>query len=176
VGRVIDPNGNPVAGAMVTIVMVPIAGSSSPTGTTLPDGTFSIPGVPTSQGDIEAQVEVTVVGAFGLSGTSAVVAPVPDGVTDFGDITVRNSCNCGEAVCEPLVGADYSFFTGPDCTGEELYDTFYFGYGGIRRSWDGKGCAGTIVLTMAIRSVKHFSVGCFSFSFGPVFGWVRIYR
>jgi hypothetical protein len=176
-GSVHDTDGNPVEGATVTIETGPAAGLAArahrvvkvgvgpgggATGTTLPDGTFSIPGVSTIQGDIDAQVSATVGGSV-LSGTSARVAPVPGGVTNLGDIVVRGSaCNCGEASCAPVQQSYISHFSGPDCTGQESYYTQYFGNDGVRRSWDSQGCAGTILRTVTNKSYKDASGTCYN--------------
>jgi len=59
---------------------------------------------------------------------------------------------CGEASCTPVQAAYISHFTGTNCAGTESYYTPYFGYDGIRRSWDGKGLAGTELRTVTNRS------------------------
>jgi hypothetical protein len=188
-GRVLDVDGNPVAGATVTIepaVLIGIAqrtakgsvGPTGPTGTTLADGTFSIPDVPTIQGDIDARVAATV-GGVNLAGVSGALAPVPGGMTDFGDIVAQeNACNCGEASCTPVQEAYISHFTGLDCTGEESYYTPYFGSDGIRRSWDGQGCVGTILRTMTNKSAKDAAGICHNDwpAGNTLSGFVRVYR
>ncbi len=77
VGRVIDIDGNPVEGATVTSVndLSDVSGA---------DGTFSIPDVPTVMGDIVVSASVGT-----LKGKSETMTPIPDGITDVGDITIR---------------------------------------------------------------------------------------
>lgn len=67
---------------------------------------------------------------------------------------------CGEASCTPVAAAYVSHFTGLDCTGTESYYTPYFNYDGVRRSWDGKGMAGTTLRTVTNRSAKNSSGVC----------------
>lgn len=78
VGRVLDKNLNPVAGATVTT----LGGRSSTTGA---DGRFSISGVPSVQGNISVRAVGTVNGTS-RSGSSASVPPVPGATTDVGNI------------------------------------------------------------------------------------------
>ena len=80
VGQVVDAAGVPVVGAAVIL-------NSGDESTTDSAGDFSIPGVPSLRGDLFADAAATV-GGEDLSGTSAVVAPVPGGVTDLGSIEV----------------------------------------------------------------------------------------
>jgi hypothetical protein len=86
-GRVIDTNGNPLAGAIATALM-------QFTAATQPDGTFSITGVPTVQGNIVVNVTAVVNGAL-LTGSSASLTPVAGGVTSAGDIVVSLLKNGG---------------------------------------------------------------------------------
>jgi len=68
---------------------------------------------------------------------------------------------CGESVCTPVVTQDIgSHFTGLGCTGTESYYTPYNAYDGIRRSWDGKGIAGTVLRTETNRSFKSTAGVC----------------
>ena len=80
VGRVLDLNGNLVAGAAVT--------TNQRSATTGADGAFSIAGVPTIAGNIVVNASATVGGVF-LSGRSASVAQVVSGTTNVGDIVIR---------------------------------------------------------------------------------------
>jgi len=79
IGRVVDSNGNPIAGATVSILTF--------TGTTQTNGTFSIPGVPTVTGNLAVSATALVNGTL-LTGRSATVAPVVGGTTNVGDIVV----------------------------------------------------------------------------------------
>jgi hypothetical protein len=79
-GTVRDENDQPVLGATVTI--------QSLTTTTGPDGSFTLPGLPTTQGQLIATATIVLNGVT-LSGSSGAVAPVPSGITEFGLIEVR---------------------------------------------------------------------------------------
>lgn len=82
-GRVLDINGHPIAGAIVTL-----SNEQGISGLTDADGIFSISGVPTVHGDIEVIVNVTVNGAL-LRGWSIGISPVPGGITEFGDVSAK---------------------------------------------------------------------------------------
>lgn len=82
-GIVVDMSGSPVAGATATVL-------AQFTATTQADGTFSIAGVPTVQGNIIVNVSATVSGTL-LSGTSASTPPVAGGTTNAGTIVVTQS-------------------------------------------------------------------------------------
>jgi hypothetical protein len=82
-GRTVDVNGLPVAGATVTL-------DAQHTTTTGVDGTFSFANVPTINGNIVARA-TAVVNGQSVAGTSASVAPVRGGTTDLGDIVLRPS-------------------------------------------------------------------------------------
>ena len=78
-GKVVDRDGNNVAGATVTCVGV--AGASGA------DGAFAIPGVPTVAGEIRCVASV-VLGGLTLTGASATASPVRGGMTNVGQIVV----------------------------------------------------------------------------------------
>jgi phosphatidylserine/phosphatidylglycerophosphate/cardiolipin synthase-like enzyme len=101
--------------------------------------------------------------AYGMCG---VTAPAPP------------ACSCGEASCTPITAAYISHYTGADCTGDESYYTPYFNTDGVRRSWDGKGCAGTILRTVTNRSVRNSSGVCTNAwpTGNTLSGFVRVYR
>ncbi len=80
-GTVVDVNNNPVAGATVTT----LGGLFS---TTAANGTFSIPGVPTAQGDVYVTASFTTSNGTQLTGGSARFAPVGGGTTPVGTVTV----------------------------------------------------------------------------------------
>ena len=62
---------------------------------------------------------------------------------------------CGEADCVPVGGTWVSHFTNGDCTGTESYWTPYDGgNGGVRRSWNGTGMAGTVIRRVSNRSYR----------------------
>ena len=79
-GRVVDSTNSPVSGATVTT----LANLST---TTLANGTFSIPSVPTVLGNIVVNATATV-NAIVLTGTSASFPPVSGGTTNVGDIVI----------------------------------------------------------------------------------------
>jgi hypothetical protein len=93
-GRVIDKSLNPVADANVTTT----GGLLAVTGV---DGSFTIAGEPTVLGDIAVSASGLVNGVR-LTGRSGAVPPVPSGVTNVGDITIRLNANV------LIVAADYS--------------------------------------------------------------------
>lgn len=85
-GRVLDPEGEPVPD-----VEVQALGLSS---TSDADGLFFIDGVPTVQGNIFVAASVIVAGER-LTGRSAATPPVPAGITDVGDIALREGAVVG---------------------------------------------------------------------------------
>ena len=95
-GRVVEADLTPVLGATVTVF-----GTFSTT--TIGDGTFLIPDVPTIQGDIQVTA-TAMVGGETLVGTSLEVAPVPAGTTDVGDIILG------------VVANPFSLYPGPKFT------------------------------------------------------------
>lgn len=82
IGKVVDPSGNNVAGAAVTV-------NQGGTGVSAADGSFSISGVPTVRGNIVASVTATI-GGKSLKGTSTALPPNPGAVTDLGIIFFRD--------------------------------------------------------------------------------------
>ena len=81
-GTVVDTNNNPVSGATVTA----LGGLHS---TTSANGTFSIPGVSTIQGNVNVTATFTTSNGTPLTGTSAFLPPVRGGTTNVGTITVE---------------------------------------------------------------------------------------
>ncbi len=79
-GRVVDGNGNPVAGATVTT-------NGGRSALSVADGSFSISSVPTILGNIVVNVTFTSSNGTRLAGFSGPALPVPSGVT-----TVGSSC------------------------------------------------------------------------------------
>ena len=96
----------------------------------------------------------------------------------YGLCGVTAPCVCGEASCSPVTAAYISHYTGADCTGQESYYTPYFNSDGVRRSWDGGGCAGTTLSTVTNRSWKGTNGVCNNAWPGgnTLSGFVRIYR
>ena len=88
IGIVVDLDGNPVGGA--TLIM-----DGEPMGMTLPDGSFSIPDLPITQGDVRVTAIATIEGEQ-LAGSSFGVSPVPGRITDVGEIIV----DCFAPLCE----------------------------------------------------------------------------
>jgi 6-phosphogluconolactonase len=82
-GRVLDSTAQPVPGVAVNAL-------NEFTGTTLADGTFSIPGVLTSRGNIAVSASINIAGVL-FSGMSASVAPVVAGTTNVGNIVLSRS-------------------------------------------------------------------------------------
>lgn len=81
IGSVVDPDGLPVDGATLTT-------NGGLTGTTLADGSFSIPDVPTILGDIVVSASANVA-ERAVSGRSNAVLPVLGGTTDVGQIVLN---------------------------------------------------------------------------------------
>jgi hypothetical protein len=79
VGRVVDKNGQPFAGANVTVFGRFAAKSQG-------NGTFSIPGVTTVRSIVA--VAAALAGATTLQGVSAPASPVREGITNVGDISM----------------------------------------------------------------------------------------
>ncbi len=85
---------------------------------------------------------------------------------------------CGEASCNGVQAPYISHFTAAGCTGAESYYTPYFGSDGIRRSWDGGGCAGTAPQTVTNRSWRDAAGTCHDDwpSGNTLSGFVAVYR
>jgi hypothetical protein len=83
-GRVIDPNGAAVAGATLTVTAGSFAVGSSTAGA---DGTFSIPGMPTTGGNL-AVLAASAVQGCPAQGSSPPVAPIAGGTTVVGAVTL----------------------------------------------------------------------------------------
>jgi hypothetical protein len=79
IGRVVDSQSNPVSGAAVSALGV--------SGTSAPDGTFHLAGLPTVRGPIAVNAIATVNNIV-VSGISAATPPVAGGTTNVGDIKV----------------------------------------------------------------------------------------
>lgn len=96
IGRIVDVDTNPVAGALVTVNQY--LGSS----TTQANGTFSISDVSTVKGDIQVVALADIEGNK-YAGLSSKKSPVRGGITDVGDVIVDNS----EVISEDMtVSAD----------------------------------------------------------------------
>jgi hypothetical protein len=112
--------------------------------------TLGPPGVP-------ARAKVT-----GHAMGSAILTAAIGAVKGTVKVNVGTVANvCGEAACEPVTAAYISHFTELGCTGIESYYTPYFGYDGIRRSWDGQGVVGTTLRTMTNKSVRNATGTCY---------------
>ncbi len=80
IGRVVDANGLSVSGATVTTV-------NNLTATSISDGTFSIPDVPTISGSVSVSA-TSVINRFHYSGSVTGVAVISGGTTNVGSITI----------------------------------------------------------------------------------------
>ena len=118
----------------------------------------------------------------GRVGFNSIPSPAGDAAKDGATVDQMNAENdgavgmpgdggtsgivCGEAMCQPVVGAYISHFTARDCTGTESYYTPYFSGGtmpnpdGKIYSWDGNGLAGTIYRTVTNKSYKDMTGAC----------------
>jgi hypothetical protein len=102
IGRVLDRDGNPVGGAIVTVFAL--------TTVTSGDGRFSLPGVPTAQGSFTVQASALAAGRT-VRGRSALLTPVASGITDAGTITLRGGkvallhCDDATALRQALVAS-----------------------------------------------------------------------
>ncbi len=95
IGSVIDTQGTPVVGAMVTT-------NGGGGGFSQADGSFVIPNVPTVRGDIFARASFTTSGGAFLQGTAPnLIPPVIGGMTDVGPVTLME-----------LMGSDVIHFSG----------------------------------------------------------------
>lgn len=81
IGRVVDENSAPLAGATVSVL--------GKTSTTDAQGRFTIAGVSTVQGNLIVNATFLTPDNVTLTGMSAPAMPVRGGTTDAGDITVR---------------------------------------------------------------------------------------
>jgi hypothetical protein len=91
----------------------------------------------------------------------------------FLPVTVFAGDNCTSAQ-----GAYISHYTGSNCTGDEYYYTPYFGYDGIKRSWNGQGCVGSNTTTATARSYRDSSGACTNAwpSGNTLSDFVKVYR
>lgn len=110
------------------------------------------------------------------TGTCYNAWPSGNTLSDF--VTIYRTV-CGETSCVAVGGAYISHFTGTGCTGTESYYTPYDGgNGGVRRSWNGTGVAGTTLRTVTNRSYKDSSGTCYDAwpSGNTLSDFVTIYR
>lgn len=86
--------------------------------------------------------------------------------------------SCLEKSCIAVKKAYISHFTELECSGEEYYYTPYFNYDGVRRSWDGRGLAGTKLQTVTSKSYKDSSGVCYNQwpEGSTLIDFVKIYR
>ncbi len=118
--------------------------------------------------------DVATPGALSLSVYNG---PPQGGVSGTVMIGVVPVSVCGEAECTPVTAAYISHFQELDCTGPEAYYTAYFGYDGVRRSWNGTGTTGNTLRTLTHKSYRD-NVGCYNqWPAGNTLpDFVRIYR
>jgi hypothetical protein len=81
-----------------------------------------------------------------------------------------------ERAAVPVDGKEISHFSGTNCTGQELAFTRYNSADQIRRSWDGKGIAGTFLTNATTRSWKRTNGTCENTVELNNPDFVRIYR
>jgi hypothetical protein len=120
IGRVVDVNSNPVSGATVTTL-----GDRS--AITVADGSFSIIGVPTVQGNIVVNATSTINGET-LNGSSSLISPVVSGITDVGAIVIiaaKFETNLGTYISES--DDDYEFIAFPQGFTFPFYGKTYAG-------------------------------------------------
>jgi len=117
-------------------------------------------------------------GHWGEEGTSDLTSGQPGPGQHADDWNAGMGTGCGEASCTPVQAAYVSHYTGADCTGTESYYTPYFGYDGVRRSWNGTGMAGTTLRTVTNRSYRDSSGSCVNAwpSGNTLSDFVTIYR
>ena len=84
-GKVVDASGKGVSGSTVSLFGVQ---SSTVSTTTKSDGSFSLSGVPTIFGNVQLLAKFVTSSGATLAGYSTPVAPVPNGSTNAGTITV----------------------------------------------------------------------------------------
>ncbi len=108
-GLVVDPDGQPVAGAQVET-------AGGRTGTTGADGFFSITGVPTVLGELSASASAEIAGTP-FAGSSAPALPAPGDITDVGDIVLTEQfppevCPCisGLNWPDPFIAFNWEVF------------------------------------------------------------------
>jgi hypothetical protein len=83
-GMMVDPGGNPVAAATVTVS----AGATTGSATTGTDGSFAVPAVATAQGPISVSATGIVAGCPATGTFAGIVSPVLGGVTNVGAIVL----------------------------------------------------------------------------------------
>ncbi|HVR39041.1 MAG TPA: Ig-like domain-containing protein, partial [Thermoanaerobaculia bacterium] len=81
-GRIVTEHGDSIAGAFVAC--------SGQTATSGGDGRFAINGMSTINGSIRCTVTYTDPNGVPYTGASGTLAPVPGGITNFGDISIRS--------------------------------------------------------------------------------------
>ena len=118
IGRVVDTQNQPVAGATVTA-------PGGRTGTTGTDGSFEIVGVPTVLGNLVIQAQYTPPGGLVRTGASNPTAPVLAGTTDIGTF----------AVIDVRFETQYGvFWTGADDTFTQRTLPFPFSFYGVAQT------------------------------------------
>ncbi|MDP1935908.1 MAG: Ig-like domain-containing protein [Hylemonella sp.] len=145
VGRVVDNENLPVAGAQVTA-------PGGRTGTTAADGSFEIVGVPTVLGNLVLQAQYTPNGGLLRTGSSLPTAPVLAGTTDVGTI----------AIIDVRFETEYgAFWTSSDDTFVQRTLPFSFGFYGTPRTSVFVGSNGYVTFGSGDSSYTE-SVGGFS--------------
>lgn len=101
-GLAVDEGGQPVVGALMSLVGRGFAGMLATTAT---DGSFTIPDVPTNRGIIQVRGQATRPDGAFLFGVSGSMEPVPGGVTDVGSVTLA-AVQFPVGVFEPDLGTN----------------------------------------------------------------------
>jgi hypothetical protein len=141
-------------------------------------GEYTPPGTAGTKRPLPGQDWIKFSGHWGEEGTSDLTSGQPGPAQHTTDWNVDMGTGCGEASCTPVQAAYVSHYTGLDCTGTESYYTPYFYYDGVRRSWDGKGMAGTILRTVTNRSARTSDGVCTNYwpNGNTLSDFVTIYR
>jgi hypothetical protein len=124
-----------------------------------------------------AQIVVCSLVIVAACGERSVVTPVA--LTRTGKTASAEGPYCGEAQCVAVGGTFISHFKELGCTGAEAYYTPYDGgNGGVRRSWNGSGMAGTTIRTLTHKSWRGSDGECHdAWESGNTLGYfVTIYR
>jgi hypothetical protein len=144
----------------------------------IPEGSCSQPGLPAGGGTVMSYCYLTVAGVNFNNGFGSQPGNTIRNSYNGASCLANSGLACGEANCAPVTAAYISHFTELGCTGAEHYYTPYFGYDGIRRSWDGNGVVGTVLRPVTNKSWRGSDGQCHDdWPWGnPLTNFVRVYR